>query len=134
MAIIKIAVQNNRAALLGSIELIAGTIGQKCKFYFDEEWRSLPKKNIIYRLGSTIIANDELVEDEATIPPKALITAGLPLAIGITGYTIDKSIVKPTSWCNLGCIKEGSTYNFIDNDDAEEDQGTHIIYDGGVIS
>jgi hypothetical protein len=43
MAKIKIAVQGNKTALLGSVDLIAGTVGQVCKFYFDDEWRSLKK-------------------------------------------------------------------------------------------
>lgn len=129
MAIIKIAVQNSRAALLGSVDLITGTIGQKCKFYFDEEWRKLPKKDIVYKLGSTIIASAELVNDEATIPPQALAAAGLRLSIGVTGYTEDKAIVMPTSWCDLGRVKNGATINYKNSVDDGPD---HIIYDGGV--
>ena len=40
---IKIAVQGNKAALLGNVDLVAGTIGLTCKFYFDDSWKDLNK-------------------------------------------------------------------------------------------
>ena len=48
---IKIAVQGNKAALLGNIDLVAGTIGLICKFYFDDSWNGL-NKTISYKVGS----------------------------------------------------------------------------------
>lgn len=134
MAQIKIAVQGNRAALLGSVDLIAGTVGQVCKFYFYDEWRTL-NKNITYKVGSTVIASEEIKGDQAVIPPNVLIAAGLPLEIGITGYAADKSIVIPTSWCLLGCIKNGAPMGIPGgggNGEGDFDD-KHIIYDGGVI-
>jgi len=59
-------------------------------------------------------------------------TAGLPLEIGITGYSSDKTIITPTSWCLIGNIKPGTTVchgNESDNDSDDK----HIIYDGGVV-
>ena len=132
MAAIKIAVQGNHAALLGSIDLIAGTVGQSCKFYFSDEWRSL-HKNITYKIGSTVIANEEIKGDETVIPSNVLVAAGLPLEIGITGYSSDKSIVIPTSWCPLGCIKNGAASFSFNNGGGSDDDNKHIIYDGGVI-
>lgn len=130
---IKIAVQGNRAVLLGSVDVIAGTVGQVCKFYFYDEWRSL-RKNITYKIGSTIIANEEIKGDETIIPPNVLVAAGLPLEIGITGYSSDKSIVIPTSWCSLGCIKNGASVRFGQGSGGDvDDDDKHIIYDGGVI-
>lgn len=131
---IKIAVQGNRAVLLGSVDIIAGTVGQVCKFYFYDEWRSL-RKNITYKIGSTIITSEEIKGDETVIPPNVLVAAGLPLEIGITGYASDKSIVIPTSWCPLGCIKNGANVRFGNGGGSGDDDGDdkHIIYDGGVI-
>ena len=125
---IKIAVQGNRAVLLGSVDVIAGTVGQVCKFYFYDEWRSL-RKNITYKIGSTIIANEEIKGDEAIIPPNVLVAAGLPLEIGITGKSSDNSIVTPTSWSFIGYVKDGAVTVGGNNKPNE----THIIYDGGVI-
>lgn len=128
MAKIKIAVQGNKTALLGSVDLIAGTVGQVCKFYFDDEWRSL-RKQITYKVGTTILSTAAFEGDETVIPPNVLVAAGLPLAIGITGYSYDRSKIIPTSWCPLGCIKSGATTNLKNTDDSDK----HIIYDGGVI-
>ena len=56
---IKIAVQGNKAALLGNIDLVAGTIGLVCKFYFDDSWNGL-NKTISYKAGSNILASKEI--------------------------------------------------------------------------
>lgn len=130
MAKIKIAVQGNKMAVLGSVDLIAGTVGQVCKFYFDEEWRPL-EKTIVYKVGSTILSKSQLTGDEAIIPPNVLATAGLPLEIGLTGYTADKSIVTPTSWCLMGNIKHGAITYISGNNNAQDDE---VIYDGGGVS
>lgn len=134
MAQIKIAIKDNRAALLGSIDLVAGSVGQVCKLYFDDEWRSL-KKYITYKLGSTIVASEEIKGDEAIIPSNVLVTAGIPLEVGFTGFTNNNSMIKPTSWCPLGCIKNGASVYFGNTSKNEDDDGDgkHIIYDGGVI-
>ena len=129
MAKIKIAVRGNRAALLGSIDLIAGTVGQKCEFYFDEEWLPL-NKTVTYKVGPTVLASEELKGTEITIPQNVLATAGLPLEIGITGYVPDMTTVMPTSWCRLGCIQNGAVFTV---KNPNEDGDKHIIYDGGVI-
>lgn len=131
MAQIKIAIKDNRAALLGSVDLVAGTTGQVCKLYFDEEWRSL-KKYITYKLGSTIVASEEIKGDEAIIPPNVLVTAGIPLEVGFTGFTTNNSMIKPTSWCLLGHIQNGASIYF-GNVDKDDGDGKHIVYDGGVI-
>lgn len=134
MVKIKIAVQGNRAALLGSIDLVAGTVGQQCNFYFGDDWKNL-KKKITYKVGSTVLGTENITSNEATIPAYVLATAGLPLEIGITGYSADKSIITPTTWCLLGVIKNGATIYSNANDDnsGEDDTNKHIIYDGGVI-
>ena len=134
MAQIKIAIKDNRAALLGSIDLVAGTTGQSCKLYFDEEWRSL-KKYITYKLGSTVVASEEIKGDEVIIPSKVLVTAGIPLEVGFTGFANNNSMIKPTSWCFLGNIKSGSSIYFGNTSGGSEyGEGKHIVYDGGVIN
>ena len=137
---IKLIVKGNRIALLGSVDIIAGTVGQSCTFYFDESWKTLNKK-ISYKVGSTILATKKIDKDEAIIPANVLTTAGLPLEIGITGYASDNSIVTPTSWCLIGTIKNGATVCFDSTpggggggeSDDDDDDNKHIIYDGGVI-
>lgn len=119
----KIAVKGNRAVLLGNIDLIAGTTGQICQFYFDEEWKNL-QKIITYKLGLNIIGSYNIENNQHTIPKEVFATAGLPLEIGITGQSDDGKII-PTSWCKLGVVKPGAVVNTIINKDDE------IIYDGG---
>lgn len=146
MSKIKIAVKGNRAALVGNVDLIAGTVGQICTFYFDEYWNALTNKKVTYKLGPTIMGTYDINGSEATIPSKVLAAAGLPLEIGITGYSADKSTVIPTSWCLIGTVKYGTVActgsSSDDNDDiiydggivGPEEDDKHIIYDGGVIS
>lgn len=129
MANIKIAVKGNRAALIGNIDLVAGTVGQVCNFYFDDEWRSLPSKKITYKVGSTLLGTYDIIDAKATIPSSVLSTAGLPLEIGITGYSFDKSTITPTSWCLIGTIKQGT----IIIPPSNNNDVNHIIYDGGLI-
>ena len=125
MAKMKIAVKGNKAALLGNIDLIAGTIGQECVFYFDEEWASL-KKTITYKLGINILGTYSIENNKVIIPKEVFATAGLPLEIGITGRS-DDGAVFPTSWCLLGTVKPGAvTYKPSNKDEDDE-----IIYDGG---
>lgn len=131
MESIKIVVKGNRAALLGSVNLIAGTVGQPCSFYFDDSWKTLNKK-ISYKVGSTVLGSYKIDEDTIIIPPNILVTAGLPLEIGITGYASDNSVITPTSWCLIGNIQNGASVCSNSNND-NDGEGTHIIYDGGVI-
>ena len=84
MTKIKIAIKGTRAAVLGPVELIAGTIGQPCQIFFDDAWSGL-EKHIIYKVGSTVVANKRIDSNEFTIPPEVLAIAGLPVEIGITG-------------------------------------------------
>lgn len=127
---IKIIVKGNRAALLGAIDLVAGTVGQTCTFYFDDSWKSLNKK-VSFKVGTTVLNTQKLSGNELTIPPQVLATAGLPLEIGVTGYTSDNSVITPTSWALLGTIKNGATV--YGGSSGEEDDDIHVIYDGGVI-
>lgn len=127
MTKIKIAVKGSRAAVLGPVDIVAGTVGQKCQFFFDDDWRAIDEKRVIYKVGSTVIANREIESDEIVVPPEVLAIAGLPLEIGVTGQNKTRTIVIPTTWCRIGCIKEGSANS---NAGYPEKQ---IIYDGGVI-
>ena len=122
---IKIAVRDNRAALLSPIDLVAGTVGQKCKFYFDENWQSL-HKTVVYKLGSTVIASETIEGDECIVPPKVFMQPKLPLEIGVTACNSDKSIVIATIWCQLGMINE-SAFEYATAPNVK------VIYDGGVI-
>lgn len=129
---IKIAVQGNKAALLGNVDLVAGTIGLICKFYFDDSWKDL-NKTISYKVGSNILASGEIKDNKTIVPPNVLI-AGLPLEIGITGKSSDNSIIIPTSWSPIGCVQGGAAAYVGGNGGGNNDpSGTHIIYDGGVI-
>lgn len=131
---IKIAVQGNKAALLGNVDLVAGTIGLTCKFYFDDSWKDL-NKTISYKVGSNILATKEIKDNTTIVPPNVLI-AGLPLEIGITGKSSDSSIVIPTSWSLIGRVQSSAaTYPGGDSGGGGSDDpsGTHIVYDGGVI-
>ena len=129
MAKIKIAVKGNRAALVGNVDVIAGTTGQVCAFYFDEDWRVLPYKKITYKVGQTILGTYDIVNAEEVIPSSVLSTAGLPLEIGITGYSANKSVIIPTSWCLIGIIKPGAVIM----PPRPSDTTDHIIYDGGMV-
>jgi len=58
-----------------------------------------------------------------------LATAGLPLEIGITGRSVDNSIIIPTSWCLIGTIENGAiVYSNANNPEDDE-----IIYEGGGV-
>ncbi len=132
---LKIAAKDNQLSILSSVELIAGTVGQPCVFFFDDEWILL-EKTISYKLGSTVLGTYKLTSDEIVIPAIVLSTAGLPLEIGITGFSNDKSLVIPTAWCQVGTIKSGASVckNAGDNPGGGEDTDElHIIYSGGVI-
>lgn len=125
---IKIVVRGNKAALLGNIDLVAGTLGLVCKFYFDDSWNGL-NKIISYKAGSNILGSKEIKDNQTIVPPNVLI-AGLPLEIGITGKSSDNSIVTPTSWTLISYVKDGAITIAGGTDKPNE---THIIYDGGVI-
>ena len=127
MAKIKIIVKGNHAALLGNIELIAGTVGQICEFYFDNEWNSLDK-TVTYKLGLNIIGSYKIVDNKHIIPKEVFATAGLPLEIGITGRSQDGSHIIPTSWCLIGTVKNGSITCNSNSEEYDE-----IIYDGGAV-
>lgn len=125
MTKIKLAVQGSKIALLSHIELVAGTVGQVCQFFFDNSWDNL-NKIITYKTGDTIIASEELKSSEAIVPPKVLAVAGLPVEIGITGQTSDNSVLYPTTWCLIGYVLPSAYGHAINNN-------VQIIYDGGVI-
>ena len=127
MTQIKIAVQGQRAALLSPIELIAGTVGQKCKFYFDDDWKQM-SKTITYRVGSTIIASESFSGDEVVIPPNVFLNSGLPVEIGLTARDNGNTTTVPTAWCLLGYVMPSAFGNVVPT------PGTQIIYDGGVIT
>ena len=132
---IKIAVQGNKAALLGNVDLIAGTIGLPCKFYFDNSWKDLTK-TISYKVGSNILATKEIKDNQTLVPPNVLI-AGLPLEIGITGKSSDNSIITPTSWSLIGRVQGGAAA-YTDGTNSgggggDTPSGPQIVYDGGVI-
>lgn len=125
MTSVKIAVQGQRIALLNSVDLVAGTVGQKCILYFDAEWQQM-KKSIAYKVGNTVVSSEALPENEAVIPPIALANQDLPLEIGITGRSADNSVTIPTLWCLVGMIRGSAAAYYVDTD-------TKIVYDGGVI-
>ena len=130
---IKIAVRGNKAALLGPVDLIVGTVGQVCTFYFDESWKNLHKK-ITYKLGSNVLGAEDIINNETIFPPYVFSAAGLPLEIGITGYSADKSIVTPTSWCLLGTVKNGALSSGTGgNSGGSTGEDEKIVYDGGVL-
>lgn len=124
MTDMKIAVRGNRAVLLRPVDLIAGTVGLNCVFYFDDNWKNYKTKSISYKVGSTVFGSYEIKDDKATVPAKVLMTAELPLEIGLTGKT-DGGITVPTAWCRIGDIMPGSVANSSVLDD-------EIIYDGGT--
>lgn len=131
---IKISVKNNSAVALNQVNLIAGTVGQKVLFFFDKEWRDL-QKHISYKVGTTVLRTDLLLDTTTIIPPEVMRTAaGLPLEIGITGYSADRSTIVPTSWCYVGRIQNGAnSANYGGNTAPDYNPGLHVIYDGGVI-
>lgn len=134
---IKIAVKDNSLCLLNSVDLIAGTVGQQCIFFFDDEW-ALLKKTISYKVGSTVLGTYNMTSDEIIIPANVLATSGLALEIGLTGYATDNSLVVPTSWCYINQIRNGASVKHTSGDnpegDEDDDNDLHIIYDGGVIA
>lgn len=130
---IKIAVKNNTASLLNQVKLIAGTSGQPVQVFFDKEWNSF-MKYISYKVGPSVMHSEVLTNTITTIPPDVMRAAGLSLEIGITGYSLDGSIIIPTSWCYIGKIQSGATHApGVGNGGSSDNDGVHIIYDGGVI-
>lgn len=127
---IKIIVKGNRASLYGRVNLIAGTAGQACEFYFDDEWKDL-NKQVSYKVGSTVMGTYNINNNEAIIPPSVLMTAGLPLEIGVMGYSNDKSTIIPTSWCYIDVIQNGTVSH--PNGENNNNDGYHVIYDGGTV-
>lgn len=140
MTDIKIAVKGNHAALLRPANLVAGTVGQKCKFYFDDQWRAYTDKYVTYKVGSTLLGSYKIEDSEVKIPKNVLIMAELPLEIGVTGTTSDGAVV-PTPWCRIGTIKKGASINKAESSDDEiiydgggVDSSDEIIYEGGTVN
>ena len=130
---IKIVVKNNSVTTLNQVKLLAGTTGQTCQFFFDRNWQQL-KKKITYKLGTNIVATRPIENDIITIPPEVLKTAGLPLEIGIIGFSEDNSVVIPTPWCRIGQVDHGAKVCSSSGGSSDDDDDVqHIIYDGGVI-
>ena len=127
MTDIQIALKSNRATLLRPVNLVAGTVGQKCKFYFDEQWKAYTDKYITYKVGSTVLGSYKIEGSEVKVPKNVLTMAELPLEIGLTGTSSD-GVVIPTPWCRIGIIQRGATVNT--NSGSSDDD---IIYDGGGV-
>ena len=126
---IKVAVKDNKACLLSPVDLIAGTVGLHCIFYFDDYWDTLPQKSVSFKVDSKIVGTYELEKDnKLTVPKHVLATAGTTLEVGVIGYADDHQTVVPTSWCHIGKVKPGAMPGTPDIDD-----DTIIYYDGGVI-
>lgn len=125
---IKLAIKGNRVALLRPVDLIAGTVGLSCTLYCDDIWNAY-SKTITYKVGSTILGTQKIKSNTFNIPAKILATAGLPLEIGITGRSVDNSIIIPTSWCLIGTIQNGAVIHNNENN-LEDDE---IIYEGGDV-
>ena len=124
---VKIAVKGNRAALLSAIDLVANSVGEKCRLYLSDDWYDL-KKQITYKAGNEIYGPYTMEGNDVDIPAIVFAIANVPLEIGITGYSNDRKIIKPTVWCPIGFIRPGAL-----NPNTVDPEGEHIIYDGGVI-
>ena len=125
---IKIAVKDNSTCLLSPIELISGTVGLLCTFYFDDDWKALPIKKVSFKIDTNIVGTYDLNTDTIEIPPHVLKSVGSILEIGIIGYTNTNQLVIPTSWCHIGIIKPGAAIVIPGGD--EDDL---VYYEGGVI-
>lgn len=132
MTDIKIAIKDNNAVLLRPANLIAGTKGQTCTLYFDENWKNYNEKYIVYKVGTNILGRYKIESNTVTIPAKVFMLSDLPLEIGFVAKSNDKTI--PTSWCLIGKINEGAVIHGGSNKPSDDDDNTHIIYDGGVIA
>ena len=132
MTDIKIGVKGNKAALLRPAELVAGTIGQTCTFYFDSQWKSYSTKTITYKVGSTNMGTYKITSDSTVVPNKVLMMSGLPLEIALTAETSGGAVI-PTSWCYIGIIQPGAAVIGEVEDEPEKPGDDEIIYDGGSV-
>lgn len=124
---IKIAVKNNSACLLAPVKLVAGTVAQECEFFFDETWAQYKDKLIKIKRGDDIYGPYALYGTVFIIPASIMEEPGDPLEIGLIGNS-----KVPTSWCHVGRVLSGAD-DEPSNILPDEDDGIHIIYDGGVI-
>ena len=125
---IKIAVRHNGTCLLAPVNLVSGTVGQPCVFYFDDYWKSLPNKKVSYKINSTVVGTYPLEEDSVEIPPHILTSPDTILEIGVIGYSSDNKVVTPTTWCHIGRIMPGTTIGV-----PAPGEDVIVYYDGGVI-
>ena len=132
MTDIKIAVKDNRAVLLRPADLVAGTVGQTCTFYFDNAWQNYSTKTITYKVGSTNLGTYEITGNSAVVPNKVLMMSGLPLEIALTAKSLSGAVV-PTSWCHIGVIQQGAAVIGEIEDSPEKPGKDEIIYDGGSV-
>lgn len=132
MTDIKIGVKGNKAALLRPVNLVSGTVGQTCTFYFDEEWKNYSTKTITYKVGSTVLGSYKIESDSTTVPNKVFMMSGLPLEIALTASTTGGAVI-PTSWCYIGVIQQGAAFSGDVQDEPSKPEGDddEIIYDGG---
>ena len=123
---IKIAVKDNATCLLSPIELISGTVGLLCTFYFDDDWKALPIKQVSFKIDTNIVGTYDLNADTIEVPPRILKSVGSILEIGVIGYAHDHQTIVLTSWCHIGEIKPGAMSGTPDVDDDDPETGSSV--------
>lgn len=104
---VKIQVVNNVASLVYSPIITSGMTGLVCNIELDDYWEAFDEV-IATVLGSDIHLDCELDEGSFVIPWECLTVPSYPVYVGVYGATSDGERKTPTTWCNIGAVKEGA--------------------------
>lgn len=107
---IKMDISGTAVAIRHQDKLTCGMIGAQVEFRFDEDWEAL-SKTAVFRAGD-VVKDVILTDTTAVIPWETLVTPGVPLEIGVYGYTLDEDgtvqKAKPTLWARTAAIHAGA--------------------------
>lgn len=103
---IKIEVTGNIARIIERpARITAGTVGLPIEFSFDDQWEGL-SKTAVFKAGSVETIRENL-EAETTVPWEVTAQPNVQLSIGVYGVNADGSTAIPTTWANIGVIRDG---------------------------
>ena len=109
MDITKIHVTGNSAQVTSRQPLVAGTVGMRAEFSFDEHWDALKKTAVFQCDGLTYTVLG--LQSTAVIPWELLRKPGCTVKAGVYGTNADGTVQTPTLWAELGKVQPGADPN-----------------------
>lgn len=104
---------NSRAAKARTNDpLTTGSVGIEVLFTLSNDWDGLAR-TAVFQCGSVSV-DVLLTDDQCTVPPECLATAGQTLRIGIYGTNGQGTIVIPTVFADVGTVEVGTKPTGVD--------------------